>query len=112
MARTVFFGFGAFVGAIRGTTQIEWWADDPALSGFAATALIPVDLARNPSAARAGTIPVGPNQGRGPPPHGRAPHGAGVRGGGGGRPGTSTVTRGDGSGGGTRRRGARRTTTR
>jgi len=59
MARTVFFGFGAFVGAIRGTTQIEWWADDPALSGFAATALIPVDLARNPSAARAGTIAVG-----------------------------------------------------
>lgn len=59
MARTVFFGFGAFVGAIKGPTQIEWWADDPAMSGFAATALIPVDLARNPSAARAGTIAVG-----------------------------------------------------
>ena len=34
MARTVFFGFGAFVGAIKGPTQIEWWADDPALSGI------------------------------------------------------------------------------
>jgi hypothetical protein len=59
MARTVFFGFGAFVGAIKGPTQIEWWADDPALSGFSASALIPVDLANNPSAARAGTIAIG-----------------------------------------------------
>lgn len=57
MSRTTFFGFGAFVGSIRGLTECAWWDDDPvAVYGFSQPALVPVDLAKNPSAARAETI--------------------------------------------------------
>jgi hypothetical protein len=56
MTRTVFYGFGGFVGGLRGPTECDWWADDPASLGWAKNALIPVDLAKTPSAALAGTI--------------------------------------------------------
>lgn len=58
MTRTVFYGFGAFVGALRGQSQCAWWDDDPVRYGWDPAALIPVDLARNPSAVRAGTLHV------------------------------------------------------
>lgn len=56
--RIVFYGFGAFVGAIRGPTQCDWWPDDPARLNFAPSALVPTDLAKNPMAARSGAISV------------------------------------------------------
>lgn len=56
--RTVFYGFGAYVGAIRGVTQGDWWPDDPQTLGFQPAALIPTDLAKNPTAVRAGVIPL------------------------------------------------------
>jgi hypothetical protein len=58
MTRTVFFGFGAYVGAITGLSTCRFWDDDPRLVGWAATAQVPVDLARNPSAVRAGTLAI------------------------------------------------------
>ena len=57
MSRTVFFGFGAYVGALKSLTECSWWDDDPAtVYKFAQTALVPVNLAMNLSAARAGKI--------------------------------------------------------
>jgi len=58
MTRTVFYGFGAYVGAIDGLTTCSWWADDPASLKWSRQALVPVDLAKNPSAVRAGTLKV------------------------------------------------------
>lgn len=57
MSRTTFYGFGAFVGSVRGLTECAWWDDDPAtIYRYAQAALVPVDLAKNVSAARAGRI--------------------------------------------------------
>jgi len=57
MSRTTFYGFGAFVGSIRGLTQCAWWDDDPvAVHRFSQAALVAVDLAKNPSAVTAGRI--------------------------------------------------------
>src|ERR1700733_166461 len=56
MTRTVFYGFGAFVGTISGPTTCGWWPDDPAKLGFAAGALIPIDLGKNPQAVRTNAI--------------------------------------------------------
>lgn len=58
MTRTVFYGFGAFVGTISGPTTCAFWPDDPQRLGWSGTAMIPVDLANNPTAARAGTIAI------------------------------------------------------
>lgn len=58
MTRTVFYGFGAFIGSIRGATRCEWWAEDPTSLQWATAALITTDLGKNVSAARAGTIPI------------------------------------------------------
>jgi hypothetical protein len=58
MTRTVFYGFGGFVGRLRGPTECDWWADDPASLGWAQNALISVDLAKTPSAVRAGKLGV------------------------------------------------------
>jgi hypothetical protein len=58
MSRTTFFGFGAYVGSITGLTRCAWWDDDPVrIYNFDPKALVPVDLAMNLAAARAGTIP-------------------------------------------------------
>lgn len=55
MSRSVFYGFGAFVGSITGPTACSFWTDDPAVIGFTAPQ-IPVDLAKNPEAVRRGVI--------------------------------------------------------
>jgi hypothetical protein len=58
MSRVTFYGFGAFVGSIRSLTECAWWDDDPvAVYNFSQAALVPVDLAMNLGAARAGKIP-------------------------------------------------------
>lgn len=58
MTRIVFHAFSAYVGSITGRTTCSFWPDDPASApiNWSAKALVGVDLARTPSAARAGTI--------------------------------------------------------
>ncbi len=57
MSRTTFYGFGAYVGSLRGLTECAWWDDDPVrVYNWAQGALVPVDLAKNPMAYRAGRI--------------------------------------------------------
>lgn len=58
MTRTVFFGFGAYVGGISGQKKCSWWADEPANLNWANGQLVPIDLSKNPTAARNGVIPV------------------------------------------------------
>jgi hypothetical protein len=58
VSRTTFYGFGAFVGSITGLAQCAFWDDDPVrIYKFSQGSLIPVDLGKNVSAAKAGTIP-------------------------------------------------------
>lgn len=52
MTRTVFYGFGGFVGTINGLSTCTWWSDDPQSLKWANSALIPVDLSKNPTAVR------------------------------------------------------------
>jgi hypothetical protein len=56
MTRSIFFGFGAFVGSIKGATQCAFWPGDPASFKWASSAQIEVDLAMNPQLARGGKI--------------------------------------------------------
>jgi hypothetical protein len=58
MTRSVFFGFGAFVGSMSGPTTCAWWPDDPARLAWDPAKLIPVDLGKNPEAVRQGLIKV------------------------------------------------------
>ncbi|MEO8698883.1 MAG: hypothetical protein ABI867_02535 [Kofleriaceae bacterium] len=60
-ARSVFYGFGAYVGQLTGATTCNFWADDPSTGApaFDPTKFIPVDLARNPQACRDGKIAAG-----------------------------------------------------
>jgi hypothetical protein len=58
MTRTVFYGFGATVGAITGPTSVGWWHDDPVTLNWAHGTLIPIDLGKNPQAHRSGKIKV------------------------------------------------------
>jgi hypothetical protein len=58
MTRTVFYGFGAFVGTIGGQNLCSWWGDDPANLNWVSALLVPTDLAKNPTAARNGVIPI------------------------------------------------------
>jgi len=59
MSRTTFYGFGAYVGSLRGLSECAWWDDDPVLTyKFAQAALVPSDLSMNPSAVRAGKIGI------------------------------------------------------
>jgi hypothetical protein len=59
VSRTVFYGFGAYIGAIKSATACDWWPDDPATLKFASSALIPTDLACNVTAVRNGKIGLG-----------------------------------------------------
>lgn len=52
MTRSVFYGFGAFVGSITGPTTCAWWADDPARLGWDPSQLTTVDLSKTPEAYR------------------------------------------------------------
>jgi hypothetical protein len=54
--RSVFYGFGAWVGRLDARTACAWWADDPNNLGFDHGQLIEVDLARNPAAYLSGAI--------------------------------------------------------
>lgn len=59
MSRSIFYGFGAWVGAVSGHTKCAWWAEDPATLGFAPAKLIKSDLSMNPQAVRTGAIQIG-----------------------------------------------------
>jgi len=56
--RTLFFGFGAWVGSLKGVSTCGFWAEDPVVAKWQPAALIDVDLAMTPQAHRAGTIPI------------------------------------------------------
>lgn len=56
MTQSVFYGFGAFVGQMTGSTQCKFWSDDPTTFNWDITKAIPVDLAKSPQAHRVGTI--------------------------------------------------------
>jgi hypothetical protein len=55
-SRSVFYGFGAWVGKLESSTAASWWPDDPNNIGFDQNQLIKVDLAKNPAAYIAGKI--------------------------------------------------------
>lgn len=52
MVKSVFYGFGAFVGRIEGETRCAFWSKNPVDVNFDPVLLVPVDLSRTPSAAR------------------------------------------------------------
>lgn len=54
--RTIFYGFGAWVGRLDARTTCAFWADDPNNLRFAPGEFLVVDLAKNPAAYLAGTI--------------------------------------------------------
>ncbi len=54
--RSVFYGFGAWVGRLDARTACAWWADDPNNLAFDHGLLIQVDLAKNPAAYLNGSI--------------------------------------------------------
>ncbi|HEY4242048.1 MAG TPA: hypothetical protein VGM88_19645 [Kofleriaceae bacterium] len=58
--RTVFYGFGAWVGQTTGITSCGWWAQDPntLIPPHDPTKLIPTDIGMNPQDVRAGKIPA------------------------------------------------------
>ena len=56
--RSIFYGFGAWVGRLDGRTACAWWADDPSNLGFDHGQLIKTDLAKNPAAYLAGSISI------------------------------------------------------
>lgn len=58
MTRSVFYGFGAFVGCLTGRTSCGFWAEDPDVLKWDHATLIPVDLGKNPEAARRGLIKI------------------------------------------------------
>jgi len=57
-ARSVFYGFGAWVGRLEARTRCSFWADDPNDLGFDDKQLIAVDLSRSPAAVLRGEIAV------------------------------------------------------
>src|ERR1043165_9438804 len=59
-SRSVFYGFGGWVGQQLGLTQTAWWPNDPATMNppFDTTKLITSDLAKNPQAVRNGQLQV------------------------------------------------------
>jgi hypothetical protein len=58
MSKVTFHGLPAWVGAIHGPTVCEWWDHDPGQRQWDHSQLHRVDLAKTPSAALAGQIPV------------------------------------------------------
>lgn len=56
MARSVFYGVGAFIGSITSPTKVGFWPDDPNKLGWTATPLVNVDLANTPEACLQGKI--------------------------------------------------------
>lgn len=58
MSKVTFYGLPAWVGAIHGPTECEWWEHDPGQRQWDRSLLHRVDLAKTVSAALAGKIPV------------------------------------------------------
>ncbi|HEX8107586.1 MAG TPA: hypothetical protein VF516_07640, partial [Kofleriaceae bacterium] len=58
MSKVTFYGLPAWVGAIHGPTVCDWWNHDPGQQQWDRSLLHRVDLAKTPSAALAGQIPV------------------------------------------------------
>jgi hypothetical protein len=56
--RSIFYGFGAWVGRLDDRTTCSWWAADPNDIKFDPTKLIKVDLAKNPAAYLRGAITI------------------------------------------------------
>lgn len=56
--RSVFYGFGAWVGRLDARTACAFWADEPNNLGFDPRQLIAVDLEKNPAAYLRGAIPM------------------------------------------------------
>jgi hypothetical protein len=54
--KSVFYGFGAFVGRIDGESRCAFWPQDPEEVNYDAALLVPIDLDANVAAARAGKI--------------------------------------------------------
>jgi hypothetical protein len=57
-SRSVFYGFGAFVGQYTGLTTCGWWPQDPATLNppYDTTKLVPSDIGKNPQLVRTGGI--------------------------------------------------------
>ena len=55
--RAVFHGVGAFVGVLYSETKCKFWPDEPGRLSWDHKALVEIDLAKSPAAARAGRIP-------------------------------------------------------
>lgn len=56
MSRYVFHCVGAYVGSLHGETDCRFWADAPAKLRWDHNAMVAIDLARSPTAARLGRI--------------------------------------------------------
>jgi len=55
--RTVFHGVGAYVGSLHSETKCKFWPDEPGKLAWNHGAMVEVDLAKSPAAARAGRVP-------------------------------------------------------
>jgi hypothetical protein len=58
MSKVTFHGLPAWIGAIHGPTNCDWWNRDPAQLNWNRSLLYSVDLSKTPSAAIAGYIKV------------------------------------------------------
>lgn len=56
MTRSIFYGFVAFVGSIKSSTECAFWPGDPGTHKWSTNVLINVDLAMNPQLCRSGKI--------------------------------------------------------
>ncbi len=72
VSRSIFYGFGSWVGQQTGATTCSWWAQDPTTlkPPFDPTKLISNDLAKNPQAHRVAGLPVAQIEVDDAPPNG------------------------------------------
>ncbi len=72
VSRSVFYGFGGWVGQQSGTTSCNWWSQDPTTLNppFDHAKWIANDLAKNPQAHRVSGLPVAQIQVDDAPPNG------------------------------------------
>jgi hypothetical protein len=70
--RSVFYGFGAWVGHQTSRTGCRWWANDPSMiqPPFDPQHLITTDLAKSPQAVRTGAIQIADVEVDDPPQYG------------------------------------------
>ena len=57
-SRSIFYGFGAFVGQYNGLTTCGWWPKDPSTltPPYDTSKLVPTDIGKNPQLVRTGGI--------------------------------------------------------